>query len=344
MTLTAQEFVAKRKRAEASERSAVRWWNTRKRFLLILSVVLGAALAGIVFGAISASETQITQSWFLEGNKPNQASIWGRQLDSWFGWALAVGDVNGDGFDDLLTSARLESGSAQAGGVAYVIPGPLAFNEVYTIPHGAALVFDGISQDAQVGTYLDSGDMNGDGIDDIILGSWTEDTHVYLGSADIQAGSPMTVAVAPENMALTVSPAGDGQVLCDFNGDGYQDLFVEELLGESGLSVQVWGVLGSPTLTNTQPISRVLPAEADIVIKEFYPAGWGSPNARNLACGDIDGDGTPDLAIGIYTDSPRGLTGAGSVYVVRGDPAITASSASSNPKLSAVPEVITVSA
>ena len=153
-----------------------------KRFVLAISVVLGAGLSGTVFGAMGALETQTARTWYLEGDKPNQASIWGRYPDSGFGGTLAVGDVNGDGLDDLITNSRYASGLALAAGEVYVIPGSLSFNEAYTMPQRAALVFQGISEGAQVGSYLlDSGDMNGDGIDDIVMGSWTTDkSHVYL--------------------------------------------------------------------------------------------------------------------------------------------------------------------
>jgi hypothetical protein len=301
--------------------------NTKHKLLLsILSLVLGAGFSGTIFKVFGTLETNATRSWFLEGNKTNQASIWGRYPDSWFGGTLAVGDVNGDGFDDLITNAPYVSEIVQAGGEIYVIPGPLAFKEVYTMPQRAALVFQGTAGDQpQVGVYLDSGDMNGDGIEDIVMGSGTSDrAHVYLGSSSIQASSPLTIAVSPENMALTISPAGDGLALCDFNADGYQDLFVEKFLFEGG--VQVWGLLGSSTLTMTQPTTRTLPSDAHIIIKEFDPDMWHSPNQQNMACGDIDGDGHPDLAIGIHGESPSYRHAAGIVYVLRGDPDITSSS------------------
>jgi hypothetical protein len=241
---------------------------------------------------------------------------------------MAVGDVNGDGFDDLIANARFVSEVVQAGGEVYVIPGPLAFNQAYTMPNSVAIVFQGTSgYQPQIGVYLDSGDMNGDGFDDIVMGSWTSGkAHVYLGSSDIQTSSPLTIAAVPENMALTLSPASDGLVLCDINGDGYQDLFIEELSWENWENgVQVWGVLGSAILTMTQPVTLTMPTNANVIIQGFYPVVWGSPNQKNMACGDIDGDNYPDLAIGIYGESPPYRHSAGIVYVIQGDPEITPS-------------------
>ena len=198
--------------------------------LSVLAVLLGAALSGVTAQALGVWTAQTALDWPSEENTAAQASIFGRYPDSQFGGTLAVGDVNGDGFDDLITNDRFASEIVHSGGEVYVIPGPLSLGESYTMPHGAALVFQGVSgYQPQVGVYLDAGDMNGDGLDDIVIGSWTSgQAYVYLGSSDIQASSPVTIPVVPENMALTVSPAPGGFALCDLNGDGYQDLFIED--------------------------------------------------------------------------------------------------------------------
>ncbi len=293
-----------------------------KPLLFFLIPLLGIGLSGAVFGVFGMWETPTALVWPLAENRFGQASMWGRYPNSWFGRSMAVGDVNGDGFDDLIVSAPYASEIVQAGGEVYVIPGPLAFGESYTTPLRAALIFQGTTDyQPQIGGYLDSGDMNGDGLDDIVMGSWVSGkVYVYLGSLDIQASSPLTVAVVPENMALTFL-AGDGLALCDFNGDGYQDLFVEKY--SSGNGVQVWGVLGSATLTMTQPVTLTMPSDANVLIQGFHPRMWVSPNRKNIACGDVDADGYPDLAIGIYGESPPYRQTAGIVYVIRGDPVIT---------------------
>jgi hypothetical protein len=292
---------------------------------LTLSVLAG--FAGIAFwGIVRLGLSQAALVWPLEANRPGQTALWGRYPQSDFGGALAAGDVNGDGFDDLIANARYVSEITLAGGEVYVLPGPLAFNTVLTMPQSVALVFQGIAPDQpQIGSDLESGDIDGDGHDDIVIASLTHDqTYVYWGTPAIQAGTLTTVPVSPQTMGLTVLGAGDGLILCDLNADGFEDLFFEEaLLGSSSLDLTVWGVLGSAALGSSQGVTLSLPVDADVLIDGMPLYFWSSPINRNLACGDIDADGYPDLAIGAFGASPPYRNGAGIIYVVRGGPMFT---------------------
>jgi hypothetical protein len=260
--------------------------------------------------------------WPVQGTKAGQASIQGSTPAGLFGAGLAVGDVNGDGADDLIAGAPFVGKTTWAAGEAYVIPGPLALGRSYTMPQAAALLFKGADgPEPQIGHYLESGDMNGDGYDEIVLGSWISGTaYVYLGSPSIQGHSPMTVPVTSENMALTTNGAGYGLVLCDLNDDGYQDLFLENNLSDH---TQVWGILGSAALTTGHSIRLPTAADMDIVIHAEQPTILSKPAYNHMACGDVDGDRHPDLAFGVPGMSLADRPGAGIVYAVRGDPSIT---------------------
>ena len=201
--------------------------HTRIKILLTSLVLICAlALSSAIFYSFSLWQSQSEIDWPLESQKAGQLSFWGRYPVSDFGQLMAVGDVNGDGIEDLITRDSYFSDAIGFGADVYVIPGPLAFNQTYTMPEKAALVF---TSTIDVIYIVDQGDMNGDGFDDIVMGEARgPDTWVYLGSSDIRAGSPLTLGMAAENMALTIHSVNEGMVLCDFNGDGYQDLFIEE--------------------------------------------------------------------------------------------------------------------
>ena len=297
--------------------------NTKIKLLLTSLVLFFAlALSSSILYSFSLWQSQSAIIWPLEGQKAGQTSVWGQYPNSHFGATIAVGDVNGDGFDDLIASAGYSSEIIRANGVVYVIPGPLDFNESFSMPEKSALVFKGTVYDEQIGTLLDSGDINGDGLDDIVLGSWiTGKTSVYLGSTEIQRSFPLSIPVTPQNMALSILSASDSIVLCDLNGDSKQDIFIENFSFDYG--VRVWGILGRTSITMTSPLTLTLPDDANILIQGVFPTMWQSPSQHNMACGDIDGDGYEDLAIGIFGESPDFRNSAGIVYVIRGDPAIS---------------------
>ena len=290
--------------------------------LCLVIVATTVVLSIAVLWALGKGEVQDALQWPIQGTKAGQTSIRGRIPGGNLGAGLAVGDINGDGTDDLVVGAPFVTEIAESGGKVYVIPGPLALGTSYTVPDRAALIFQGVTDDQpQIGHYTESGDMNGDGYDDIVLGSWRSGrAYLYLGSPSIQSNSPMTIPAVPENMALTTVGATHGLALCDLNADGYQDLFVENNLYDS---TQVWGILGSAALTMANPITLSSRADVDIVLQAELPTISSLPSPRHMACGDIDGDGTPDLALGMRGLSPSQRPGAGIVYIVRGDPTIT---------------------
>ena len=290
--------------------------------LLLLAVCLGILLSGGLLRAFGMPAAHSPLDWPVEGEKPGQATLVGRDPTSYFGSSLATGDVNGDGFEDLIAAARYEAGTGLANGAVYVIPGPIADQSTYTMPHRAAVAIEGIT-DSQLGAIVDAGDMNGDGFDDIAMASLSQ-MYVYLGSTDIQVSNPITVPIISAPLALTVSPARAGTVFCDLNGDLLQDLFIEDFSSyETG--VQFFGTLGSTSLTNTLPLNIQLPGEADITIEGITNlTSWGTSRQKKMACGDFNGDGTPDLALGVPTENPHTQFQAGSVYIIPGDPGITA--------------------
>ncbi len=145
-----------------------------------------------------------------------------------FGQSLgAAGDVNGDGYKDLLVgNYNYNSTSFQAAGRAYLfLGGPSA-------PTTPARVFDGTSTEDFLGYALSgAGDVNHDGYGDILIsevsaqdvqGSRGPRVQLFLGSATGVASTPAWVTSGPAGSLYGSSLGSAG----DVNGDGYDDIVV----------------------------------------------------------------------------------------------------------------------
>jgi hypothetical protein len=177
--------------------------------------------------------------------------------------ALAICDVNGDGFGDLLASVSngpTRSVHVYAGGV-----GGLASTYTTLSPGwGSAPLMECV------------GDVSGDGIDDAVM-MLRAATYYYV--AELFLGSPTGLLLSSRlslgNGALIDSVAGG----VDLNGDGIGDL----VTARRGLSLSAWvGRAGGPTVSPNQSISLV---------------GWQNRGARVEAGGDLNGDGFGDVLV-----------------------------------------------
>ncbi|MEW5875150.1 MAG: MopE-related protein, partial [Candidatus Zixiibacteriota bacterium] len=132
-----------------------------------------------------------------------------------------AGDVNNDGFDDVIVGARqADPGGRIDAGSAYVYSGQT----------GALLwQFDGAAADDRLGSSVSgAGDVNNDGFDDMIVGAYAADPGgpSFAGSAYVYSGQTGALlwqfdgAVASDFLGFSVSGAGD------VNNDGFDDVIV----------------------------------------------------------------------------------------------------------------------
>ena len=219
-----------------------------------------------------------------------EGQIPGRGLGDFFGSSLAgAGDVNGDGYPDVVIGAH-QSNETDGNKVRVYFGGP-AMDDVadVTLAAGAgnALLY-GYS-------VAIPGDLNGDGYDDIVIGGPDSNGYpgfplsralIHFGGSSIHSSPDVTImsAVPTENFAATVAAAGD------VNGDGYDDLAVRTIgAGADHLPVPRTGprvdlFFGGATID----------AVADVTLQGGAPSAWG----RGFAATDVDGDTLPDLIIG----------------------------------------------
>ena len=215
-----------------------------------------------------------------------------------FGVSTDVGDVNGDGFDDLLVGAQENDAGGTNAGRAYVFFGGPLLDAV------ADVVYTGPAAGDWLGVSVALGDVNGDGFDDAILGCRMQGAHP--GKVLVCYGG-----TAPDNVAdivFTGTGSGDrfGRSLAcagDWNGDGYDDVVVGRYTEPGGGLVEVY--LGGAT---PDDIPDAVLHGTDPQLRLGHFASYA---------GDLDLDGVDDLIVGA-TPAVEYSPGPGKAYVYFG--------------------------
>ena len=252
------------------------------------------------------------------------ANIRGDQSDAHLGISVAgAGDVNNDGFDDVILGENAYDLAGTDSGLALVFHGGPS-----GIPTGHPSVADSIVNSLQAGANLGisvagAGDVNNDGYDDVLVGSHLCDAgQTDEGAAMLILGSPSGVLVSTSLLTaqtllqsdqasarLGVSVAGLG----DVNGDGFADVAAGASVYASGQTGEgaAFIYLGSRDGLSGYPLASTS-LEADQASAEF--------GTSVAAAGDVNNDGYDDVIVGApFFDT--GQLNAGAAFVFHGGPA-----------------------
>lgn len=261
------------------------------RLFLCLGTVIALSACAPPAASLSPAPQAIEAAWVARGDGAGET----------FGIrAMAAGDLNGDGYDDLVVGAP---GWQRHHGRAVVY-----YGSAHGLPAKPSWIATGHDFNDNFGDRVgQAGDVNGDGFDDLFVaspghGKGLGQVLVYLGSKQGLRAEP-DWSVSPDSpntfFGDCTHPTGD------LNGDGYDDLAVGAYGFDQGRGrIQLF--LGGPQGLSRKPVWQSLGDDQ----RDWYGYGIG-------AAGDINGDGIDDLQAGAkYND--QGGHDAGKAYLYLG--------------------------
>ncbi|MFA6028138.1 MAG: integrin alpha, partial [Patescibacteria group bacterium] len=239
----------------------------------------------------------------------------------------SAGDVNGDGYDDIIVGALNDDDGGFNAGAAYLIYGGATQLTSKSLAHASVVKFTGEGDggsDMAGYSVSSAGDVNGDGYDDIIIGAAGGGAGDE-GSAFLIYGSAVLLTSTSLNDVSIVEFSGEAggdyagnsvSSAGDVNGDGYDDIIVgainnDDAASNAGATYLIYG--------NSSPLTSMSLSDGSVV--EFT----GEANSDNAgysvsSAGDVNGDNYDDILVGARFNDD-GAVWAGAAYLIYGSAA-----------------------
>lgn len=286
----------------------------------------GSGRAYVIFG-----QTEWPASVPLNGlNGNNGFKVNAANAGDMLGVSVAgAGDIDGDGFDDVILGGAEASPGGDASGAAWVLYGgegpfsPVLHLSDLEPPDGAAIHGEAEGDLAGI-SVAGAGDVNGDGFDDLLVGASGASeaagaAYVIFGSddrlpetvdlseLDESTGFKLNGAVAGDRAGSAVSGAGD------LDGDGTADVLVGAPDAQDGRGT-AYVILGHDAMPPSIDLSTLEITTGFAIIGAALADHTGQSCAGT---GDVDGDGRADIALGAPSADPAGSL-SGAVHLLPG--------------------------
>jgi len=270
-------------------------------------------------------------------NGQNGFTIEGKdQVDGTNMQVSQAGDINGDGFNDILVSAPFASENAFASGEAYLIFGQRNFLTRFNLANlngTNGFQIPGTTKAEQLGAAIGGGvDINGDGLADLFLGAPGKDDPIIGDEAGVVYVIFGTTTAFPITFNLTDLTGDNGfqikggiaygrignaiKGINDMNGDGRNELAIgaRDVINNDRLTGACYFIFGNNAFRSSVNVAELNGNDGFTLYGQSSAEQLGTSVAN---IGDINGDDLGDVVIGAYGDSEKGFL-SGSTYVIFG--------------------------